>query len=130
MSTGRSRRNFLSQFVAAGVAGLGGLAGARFGRLASSFAAEPPPEVTTITIEKAPTTCLSPQYVAEDLLRAEGFTEIRYRVIDTAPATAVAHNLLDWDIDFAPQIISAADNGAPPDGRCWHACRLLRTCGA
>jgi len=113
MSIERSRRHFLSQFAVASVAGLGGLTGARFGRSASSHAAEPPPEVTTITIEKAPTTCLSPQYVAEDLLRAEGFTEIRYKVIDTAPASAVARNQLDWDMDFAPEIISAADNGAP-----------------
>jgi NitT/TauT family transport system substrate-binding protein len=112
MSIGRSRRRFLSQCGVAGVAGLGGLAGARFGGLANSYAAEPPPEVTTITIEKAGSTCLSPQYVAEDLLKAEGFTDIRYKVIDTAPALAVAHNQLDWDLDFAPEIISAADNGA------------------
>jgi NitT/TauT family transport system substrate-binding protein len=108
----RSRRHFLSQLGVAGVAGVGGVAGARFGRSGSSFAAEPPPEVTTITIEKAPATCLSPQYVAEDLLRAEGFTEIRYHVIETAPASAVAHKQLDWDLDFAPEIISAVDNGA------------------
>jgi hypothetical protein len=72
----RSRRHFLSQLGVAGVAGMAGLAGARFGQLASSFAAELLPEVTTITIEKAPSTCLSPQYVAEDLLQAIGCYEL------------------------------------------------------
>jgi NitT/TauT family transport system substrate-binding protein len=91
---------------------VGGLAGARFGVPANSFAAESPPEVTTITIEKAPSTCLSPQYMAEDLLRAEGFSEIRYQAIDSAPASAVARDQLDWDMDFAPEVITAVDNGA------------------
>ena len=78
----QNRRRFLSLLGAAGAAGVGGLAGVRFGSGVSSMAAEPPPEVTTITLEKAPTTCLSPQYMAGDLLRAEGFTEIRYQPID------------------------------------------------
>jgi len=113
MPVKRSRRDFLSHLGIAGISGAGGLAGTRFGSLGSSFAAEPPPEVTTITIEKAPSTCLSPQYMAEDLLRAEGFAEIRYQTIDDAPALAVAHNQLDWDMDFAPEIIEAVDDGAP-----------------
>ena len=105
----QSRRRFLTQL---GVAGLGGLAGARLAGGARSFAADPPPEITTITIEKAPATCLAPQYVAGELLQAEGFTDTRYRAIDEAPALAVAHHQLDWDMDFAPEIIAAVDNGA------------------
>jgi NitT/TauT family transport system substrate-binding protein len=108
----RSRRHFLIQLGVAGIAGVGGLAGARFGVPANSFAAESPPQVTTITIEKAPSTCVSPQYMAEDLLRAEGFTEIRYQAIDSAPASAVARDQLDWDMDFALEVITAVDNGA------------------
>ena len=42
-----------------------------------SLAEEPPPEVTTIRFEKDPVTCIAPQ-VVEALLRAEGFTDIRY----------------------------------------------------
>ncbi len=91
---------------------MGGLAGARFGSGVSSLVAEPPPEITTITLEKASTTCLAPQYVAGELLRAEGFTDIRYQAVDEAPALAVAHNQLDWDMDFAPEIIAAVDIGA------------------
>ena len=71
----QSRRRFLSQLSIAGVAGMGGLAG--LGSGAGSLAAEPPPEVTTIRFEKDPVTCIAPQ-AAEELLRAEGFTNIRY----------------------------------------------------
>jgi NitT/TauT family transport system substrate-binding protein len=108
----QSRRRFLTKLSVAALSGVGGFAGARLGSGARSFAAEPPPEVTTITLEKTPTTCLAPQYVAGELLRAEGFTDIRYQAIDEAPALAVAHDQLDWELDFAPEIILAADAGA------------------
>ena len=60
-----SRRRFLNHLGAAGVAGLGGVGAAGLGGGASSLAAEPRPEITTIRLEKAPVTCLAPQYVAE-----------------------------------------------------------------
>ena len=66
-----SRRRFLSQLGVAGAAGLGGLGIAGLGGGARSFAAEPPPEITTVTLEKdPPAICIAPEYVAEDLLRA------------------------------------------------------------
>jgi NitT/TauT family transport system substrate-binding protein len=40
--------------------------------------AEPPPETTRLRLLKFPGICLAPQYVAEDLLRAEGFTDVQY----------------------------------------------------
>ena len=40
--------------------------------------AEAPPETTKITLTENPVTCLAPQYVAKELLHAEGFTEVRY----------------------------------------------------
>jgi NitT/TauT family transport system substrate-binding protein len=106
----RGRRRFLTQLGLAGVAGLGGLAGARLTGGGRSFAADPPPEITRITLGKGRATCIAPQYVAGELLQAEGFTDTRYRVIDEAPALAVAHHQLDWDMDFAPEIIAAVDN--------------------
>ena len=109
-----SRRRFLSQIGATGVAGLGGVGAAGLGGGARSLAVEPPPEITTIRLEKAPVTCLAPQYVADALLRAEGFTDIRYLTSDKeAPTQAVAHHELDWDLDFAPAVIAEVDNGAP-----------------
>ena len=43
-----------------------------------SAGAEPPPETTQLRIGKVPSVCLSPQYVARELLHAEGFTDVRY----------------------------------------------------
>jgi NitT/TauT family transport system substrate-binding protein len=43
--------------------------------------AEPPPETTTLTLPHLPTICFAPQYVAEELLRGEGFTDVRYAQI-------------------------------------------------
>ena len=54
------------------MAGLGG-----FGASGKALAAEPPPEITTIRFEKDPITCIAPQ-VFQELLRAEGFTDIRF----------------------------------------------------
>lgn len=40
--------------------------------------AEPPPEVTRIRLSRQPATCFAPIYVAEELLRLEGFTDVEY----------------------------------------------------
>ncbi len=53
-------------------------AGALLGLRSESVAAEPSPETTTIRLGKVPSLCLAPQYVAEEFLRAEGFTDIQY----------------------------------------------------
>jgi len=66
-----SRREFLSTAALAGT-------GALLGLQDNSLAAEPPPETTRIRLYKFPGICLAPQYVAEDLLRAEGFTDVQY----------------------------------------------------
>src|SRR5271169_5993474 len=66
-----SRRRFLTNAAIAGTAGFGG-----FGAWGKALAAEPPPEITTIRFEKDPVACIAPQ-VFQELLRAEGFTEIR-----------------------------------------------------
>jgi NitT/TauT family transport system substrate-binding protein len=65
------RRAFLRGVTFAGAVGLLGARPRRAG-------AEPGPETTTIRLYKFPGICLAPQYVAEDLLRAEGFTDIQY----------------------------------------------------
>ena len=48
------------------------------GTRSSSLADEGPPEVTTLRLGSDPNMCVAPQYIAEDLLRADGFTDIRY----------------------------------------------------
>ena len=92
----------------------------------ASLADEAPPEITTIRLRHDPGICVAPWYIAEDLLRAEGFTDIRYVSAARPPATLIARG----EIDFELQIRSMgrlrpgcrrADHGA---GGC--ASRVLR----
>jgi NitT/TauT family transport system substrate-binding protein len=41
-------------------------------------APEPPPETKSVRFTTYPAACIAPQWVAEELLRGEGFTEITY----------------------------------------------------
>ena len=70
MTMTQTRRRFLTELSLAGAAGV------LSPRCAG--AAEPPPETTTVRLAKEPVICFAPQYVCEQLLRAEGFAEIRY----------------------------------------------------
>ena len=89
----RNRRRFLATLSAAGAARLIGPS--------SSFAQEAPPETTTIRLAKNRTICIAPQYVVADLLRLEGFTEIRYVAADAGAGQSKA--LARGDIDFTLQ---------------------------
>ena len=66
-----SRRRFVGGLTRAVTAGLLGLQ-------AEQAAAEPPPETTTIKIGLSPSLCAAPQFVAEALLRSEGFADVQY----------------------------------------------------
>jgi len=70
---GLSRREFLSKSLLAGTAVYLGL-----GSDNCLATIEPPPETTRLRMLKWPTACWVPQYVAEPLLREEGFTDISY----------------------------------------------------
>ena len=70
MQTLHNRRSFLGSLSSAGAASL-------LGR-GESFAQDAPPEITTIRLAKHSGICIAPQYIADDLLRAEGFTDIQY----------------------------------------------------
>src|SRR5215510_7843765 len=66
-----SRRRFLGGVTLAGMTGL-------LGVRPRSVAAEPPPETTRLRLVRIPSICQAPQYVAEELLKTEGFTEVQY----------------------------------------------------
>jgi NitT/TauT family transport system substrate-binding protein len=66
-----SRRQFLSGSSILAAAGL-------LGHHPHSAEAEPPPETTRIRLVHAPFICLAPQYLAEEFLRSEGFTDWDY----------------------------------------------------
>ncbi len=109
----QSRRRFVTNAAIAGAAGLGALGAASRGG-GRSLAAEPPPEISTIRFEKSAITCIAPQYVAEELLHAEGFSEVRYEAVDAASASQkLVRDEVDWVMDFAPAVIEAVDGGAP-----------------
>ena len=70
MQIRQGRRQFLASLSATGAASILGARGA--------LADDRPPEITTIRLSKIPGICIAPQYVVEELLRAEGFTDVRY----------------------------------------------------
>jgi NitT/TauT family transport system substrate-binding protein len=102
-----SRRHF----VAAALAGTGALMGVRAGMAA----AEPPPETTRLRIPWVPSTCRAPEWAAEDLLRAEGFTEVQYLMKDSTEgmARAVASGEADIGGHFAAPVILRIEAGDP-----------------
>jgi NitT/TauT family transport system substrate-binding protein len=60
-----------------------------------------------------PAICAAPQYVAESLLRAEGFTDIDYVKADsTTPGPYVGPGKADIDVDAITPIITYIDAGA------------------
>ena len=104
----QTRRQFLTTLSLAGAAGLLDALSAR--------AAEAPPEVTKLRLLKLyPGICIAPQYVADELLRAEGFTQIEYVLSQSgAPAAAaVAGGTVDFSLNYAAPNIIAVDAGEP-----------------
>src|SRR5437762_556020 len=110
MSDGRdpgwNRRQFLNTLSLAGAAGLLGLRPA-------SAAAEPPPETTRLRIPWVPSTCRSPEWIAEELLRAEGFTEVTYVMKEGTQgmAKALASGEADIGGHFAAPVILRLEAG-------------------
>jgi len=72
-------------------------------------------ETTNIRIGKIAGICIAPQYVADELLRAEGFTDVRYVATEpgTPSALALAHGEIDFTMNFSPPLIVAIDAGDP-----------------
>jgi NitT/TauT family transport system substrate-binding protein len=63
------------------------------------WADEGPPETTTIRLAKSSSLCLAPIFVAEDLLRAEGFKDIQY--VSAAGGFEFPKLVAGGDVDFA-----------------------------
>jgi NitT/TauT family transport system substrate-binding protein len=96
----QSRRNFLAGLSAAGAAGILGPT--------RSLADEGPLETTTLRLQRGATICLAPGQIAEELLRAEGFTDIRYMDVET-----VAGGEIDFAFQTAAWVVSRLDAGEP-----------------
>ena len=108
MSILQTRRRFLTSLSLAGAAGLVGASRA--------LAAEGALETTTVRLPKISSICVAPTYVADELLRAEGFTDIRYvRYAATAlnAPEGIARGEIDFGMNFAPVLVTALDRGLP-----------------
>ena len=98
-----SRRDVLASLTAAGAASF-------FGPRAS-LAAEGPPETATVRIFRDPSICVAPGQIADALLRAEGFTDIRY--VETSHIDAVARGEVDFSSETAAWVAAHVDAGDP-----------------
>ncbi|HWH48972.1 MAG TPA: ABC transporter substrate-binding protein [Burkholderiales bacterium] len=99
-----SRRTFLRQTSALGAASLLGLPG--------ESRAEPPPETTKIRLVKLPAICLAPQYLAEELLRLEGFSEVEYVEMDRSGGDEfLVQGRADVSVTSPPSMIPMIDAG-------------------
>jgi NitT/TauT family transport system substrate-binding protein len=102
-----SRRDFLT---GASLAAAAGVLGGR-----GSLAVEGPPETTTIRLPFTSNICTAPAYIADDLLRAEGFTEIRHVASPggfSFPQMA-GRGEIDFGASFAGTVAYHLDAGVP-----------------
>jgi len=101
----QTRRRFISSAALAGAAGL-----LHVPRVA---AAEGALETTTVRIANLQGICVAPLYIAEELLRAEGFTDIHY--VRLAPGQnapeGIAGGEVDFGTNFASVLVAGLDHG-------------------
>ena len=103
---GWTRRRFLGGLTVAGTAGL-------LGFQTRPVAAEPPPETTRIRLTHISGICVAPQYVAEELLRSEGFTEVQYVKVGFTPYKAFSAGEVDISMAFVAPFIMQVETGDP-----------------
>jgi NitT/TauT family transport system substrate-binding protein len=103
MTMTQTRRRFLTNASIAGGAILLGTPPAR---------AEERLETTSLRFLKSPSICLAPQYIADELLRAEGFKDIRYLPMPIGSVQeALAGGELDLGLEYASKYVEAIDRG-------------------
>ena len=79
-----------------------------------SLAAEPPPETKRIRLVSISGVCVAPQYVSEELLRVEGFTDVQYVKLKLDELyKAFASGDVDISMAFVPPFIVQIDAGEP-----------------
>jgi NitT/TauT family transport system substrate-binding protein len=98
---------------AAGPALLAGCGGR--GRPAGPAPPEPPLETTRLRLGQAATICLAPQYLAQEFLPAEGFTDVSYVQIGVGDLALkpVASGDVDLSMNFSGTLIAGVEAGYP-----------------
>jgi NitT/TauT family transport system substrate-binding protein len=101
------RRRFLAGLSSLGAAGLVGAS--------RSSGQEAPLETTSIRLAKITGTCIAPQYLAEDFLRLEGFTDVKYVLSDAGvgQSKSIARGEVDMSMNFAAPLVIPIDEGEP-----------------
>jgi NitT/TauT family transport system substrate-binding protein len=97
---------------------LGALAAAGAGFLTKdprTFANEPPPETTRLRIAAVPSSCRSPEWIAEELLQAEGFSDVQYlrKSSTQGMSEALASGEASISGHFAAPVILRVEAGDP-----------------
>jgi NitT/TauT family transport system substrate-binding protein len=107
MPSVQNRRRFMAGLSSVGAAGLVGLPG--------TLRADPPPETTTVSLAKIPGICLAPQYAAEELLHAEGFSDIHYIEVAAGLPNSlkIASGEIDFSMNFVGPLLMPIDAGEP-----------------
>jgi NitT/TauT family transport system substrate-binding protein len=108
LSFSRTRRRVVRALAAGIGVGLcvGGISPAR---------AEPQLETKRIRLCRNSGLCVAPQYLAEELLRAEGFTEVEYvpETAEIGTSKLVASGAADINLSFALSTLMRVDAGEP-----------------
>jgi NitT/TauT family transport system substrate-binding protein len=107
----QNRRQFLQtgfSLTAASLAGAAALAGSR-----RSLAAEPPPETTSVRLIGDPSTCIAPLDLLDDLLREEGFADVRYVPLPGTLTQSIARGEVDFGLVFSALMITNIEAGVP-----------------
>lgn len=122
LNTPSTRRQCLTAAAAVGLTGS-----------TPGFAAtEPPPETTRIRLIKLRSICVAPQYVAEELFRAEGFADIQYLdpgqvgASGLPAAQALGAGAVDISVNFAAPLVMALDEGHQSERHLCHRPRPRR----
>ena len=96
------RRSFIAKTSALGVASLL--------HVPPSSAAEPPPEIKKVRLVRNVALCLAPQYIAEELLHLEGFTDVEYVEVSAGlNLSLVERNQADLTMEAAPALAFGMD---------------------
>jgi NitT/TauT family transport system substrate-binding protein len=101
-----SRREFMRRAALTGAA-------AYLGLDCEIAAAEPPPETTRISFSQMKPACWAPQYMAEELLYEEGFSEVRYvkRPKEMTIRDHLASGEIDLAVSFSARLLSNIEVG-------------------
>jgi NitT/TauT family transport system substrate-binding protein len=103
-----NRRDFL--FAAASTAAIGLVWGDQRWR---ALAQDAPPETTTVKLTKRASLCIAPENVVDDLLAAEGITQVDRVATDSGPLLmeAITSGQIDFALGFSGPFVLELDRG-------------------